>query len=64
MTVESRPMDSVQQPERSAGVDDVNRTIRSGRVKIHQIKGHQFSATLLRQPSFCSQCKKFIWYLQ
>jgi hypothetical protein len=29
--------------------------------KIHQVNGHDFKATLLTQPSFCSQCSGFIW---
>lgn len=29
--------------------------------RIHLISGHTFIATLLRQPSFCSHCRKFIW---
>ncbi|XP_065321045.1 protein kinase C-like 1B isoform X2 [Gordionus sp. m RMFG-2023] len=33
------------------------------RRKVHQINGHKFMATILRQPTFCSHCKEFIWGL-
>ncbi|XP_049527108.1 calcium-independent protein kinase C-like [Dermacentor silvarum] len=33
----------------------------STRQKVHEINGHKFVATLLRQPSFCSRCHGFIW---
>ncbi|XP_031437612.1 protein kinase C, eta, b isoform X2 [Clupea harengus] len=29
--------------------------------KVHQINGHKFMATYLRQPTFCFHCKNFIW---
>lgn len=31
--------------------------------RIHEINGHRFLATLLRQPTFCSYCDKFIYGL-
>ncbi|KAJ8411719.1 hypothetical protein AAFF_G00153570 [Aldrovandia affinis] len=31
------------------------------RRKIHQVNGHKFMSTFLRQPTFCCHCKEFIW---
>lgn len=32
------------------------------RRKIHEVNGHKFMSTYLRQPTFCFHCKEFIWY--
>uniref|UniRef100_A0A668AD42 Protein kinase C n=1 Tax=Myripristis murdjan TaxID=586833 RepID=A0A668AD42_9TELE len=36
---------------------------RQGAVKrrIHQVNGHKFMSTFLRQPTFCFHCREFIW---
>ncbi|KAL9954223.1 hypothetical protein ACROYT_G041728 [Oculina patagonica] len=44
--------------EREGGIKGRRGAMRR---RVHQISGHKFMATYLRQPTFCCHCKEFIW---
>jgi hypothetical protein len=39
-----------------------NRRRGAMRRRVHQVNGHKFMATFLRQPTFCSHFREFIWW--
>lgn len=58
----SQPMPKKPQKEfheRNVGFNNKRRGAM--RRRVHQINGHKFMATILKQPTFCSHCNKFIW---
>ncbi|RXG51915.1 Ras guanyl-releasing protein 3 [Armadillidium vulgare] len=43
--------------------DKQTQTNELAHATIIQVQGHKFMATFLRQPTFCSHCRDFIWGL-
>lgn len=51
------------QPMFKQNTQAFNRRRIAMRRKVHQIYGHKFMATYFRQPTFCSICRDFIWFV-
>lgn len=54
-------MAKVKKPKEFKERAGLNRRRGAMRRRVHQINGHKFMATYLRQPTFCSHCREFIW---
>lgn len=61
--VRSRPVaaEDAEALRESRRRQELGRRHAAMRRRVHQVNGHKFMATLLRQPTFCSHCKGFIW---
>ena len=59
---------SEQFPEPKNGLDTPGGiTRRRGAIKhqkIHEVKGHKFIAKFFRQPTYCSFCSDFLWWVR
>lgn len=53
---------AAQKPKVFKERQGLNRRRGAMRRRVHQVNGHKFMATILRQPTFCSHCREFIWY--
>uniref|UniRef100_T1JGS9 C2 domain-containing protein n=1 Tax=Strigamia maritima TaxID=126957 RepID=T1JGS9_STRMM len=56
------PDQNAQAPRVFKERQGLNRRRGAMRRRVHQVNGHKFMATILRQPTFCSHCREFIWY--
>ncbi|XP_064477589.1 protein kinase C-like [Ornithodoros turicata] len=56
VVIELQPAENLQEFPQSPVLN-----MRNARLRVHQVNGHKFMATVLRQPTFCSHCREFIW---